>query len=115
MPIGNSEKFGGRYLKPSENHNHQSWHCPEMFPLYPYELFGLGMPGLDLMKRTSLATGKDRFATRAWEQANIHAPRLGDKHWDMINLSINCPGDDSKKSLKQNSGSTPTLRFLECG
>jgi len=78
MPTGNSEKFGGRYLKPSENHNHQSWHCPEMFPLYPYELYGLGLPGLDLMKRTSLATGRDRFAARAWQQANIHAPRLGD-------------------------------------
>ena len=49
-----------------------------MFPLYPYELHGLGLPNLELMKRTSLATGKDRFATRAWEQANIHAPRLGD-------------------------------------
>ena len=49
-----------------------------MFPLYPYELFGLGLLDLDLMKRTSLATGRDRFATRAWEQANIHAARLGD-------------------------------------
>ncbi len=78
MPTGNSEKFGGSYLKPSENHGHRSWHCPEMFPLYPYELHGLGLSGLDLMKRTSLATGKDRFATRAWEQANIHAARLGD-------------------------------------
>jgi len=78
MPTGESEKFGGRYLKPSENHNHRSWHCPEMFPLYPYELYGLGMPDLDLMKHASLATGKDRYKTIAWEQANIHAPRLGD-------------------------------------
>lgn len=78
MPTGNSAKFGGSYLKPSENYGHRSWHCPEMFPLYPYELYGLGLPDLDLMKRTSLATGKDRFAARAWEQANIHAARLGD-------------------------------------
>ena len=78
MPTANSDKLGGRYLKPSENHGHRSWHCPEMFPLYPYELYGLGLPDLDLMKRTSVATGRDRFATRAWEQANIHAPRLGD-------------------------------------
>ena len=78
MPTGKSDKFGGRYLKPSENHGHRSWHCPEMFPLYPYELYGLGLPDLDLMRRTSLATGRDRLATRAWEQANIHAPRLGD-------------------------------------
>ena len=78
MPTGDAERFGGTYLKPSENHGHRSWHCPEMFPLYPYELYGLGLPELDLMKRTSLATGRDRLATRAWEQANIHAARLGD-------------------------------------
>ena len=78
MPTGDDDKFGGKYLKPAENFGHRSWHCPEMFPLYPYELYGLGLPDLDLMKRTSLATGRDRFATRAWEQANIHAARLGD-------------------------------------
>jgi hypothetical protein len=80
MPIGNSEKLGGTYLKPAENYGHHSWHCPEMFPLYPYELYGLGLPNLDLMKWTSLATGKDRFATRSWQQANIHAARLGDSN-----------------------------------
>jgi len=78
MPTSDNEKFGGKYLKPAENHEHQSWHCPEMFPLFPYELYGIGLPDLDLMKRTSLATGRDRLATTAWEQANIHAPRLGD-------------------------------------
>lgn len=78
MPAGTSEAFGGRYLKPSANHDHQSWHCPEMFPLYPYELYGLGLPDLDLMKHTSRATGNDRFKTTAWQQANIHAARLGD-------------------------------------
>jgi hypothetical protein len=78
MPTGTREQFGGRYLKPAENYEHNSWHCPEMFPLYPYELYGLGLPDLELMKHTSLATGRSRFATRAWEQANIHAPRLGE-------------------------------------
>jgi len=78
MPTGNSKKFGGRYLKPAENHNHLSWHCPEMYPLYPYELYGLGLPDLELMQRTSLATGSHRYKTVAWQQANIHAARLGD-------------------------------------
>ena len=78
MPAGESEEFGGKYLKPAENHRHMSWHCPEMYPLYPYELYGLGLPGLDLMKRTSLATGRHRLAAIAWQQANIHAARLGD-------------------------------------
>jgi len=78
MPTGNSEKFGGSYFKPAENYEHRNWVCPEMYPLYPYELYGLGLGDLDLMKRTSLATGKDRFAAIAWTQANIHAARLGD-------------------------------------
>jgi len=78
MPTGNSDKFGGKYLKPAEKHNHQSWHCPEMYPLFPYELYGIGQGELDLMKRTSLATGGHRFRTIAWEQGNIHAARLGD-------------------------------------
>jgi hypothetical protein len=78
MPSGNNEKFGGPYLKPSEKHEHQSWHCPEMYPLYPYEIYGLGLPNLEIMKNTSLATGKDRIIVTAWRQANIHAARLGE-------------------------------------
>jgi hypothetical protein len=78
MPCGNNEKFGGKYLKPSEHHEHQSWHNPEMYPLYPYEIYGLGLPDLQLMKHTSLATGNDRLIVTAWRQGNIHAARLGD-------------------------------------
>jgi len=79
MPIGNSDPFGGKYLKPAENYEHRSWHCPQMFPLFPYELYGLGLPDLELMKRTSLATGTSRHAATAWQQANIHAAKLGEK------------------------------------
>jgi len=78
MPIANSAEFGGRYLKPSENYNHQSDHCPEMYPLYPYQLYGLGLDDLELMKNTSLSTKTSRYRITAWIQANIHAPRLGD-------------------------------------
>jgi hypothetical protein len=78
MPTATSDKFGGKYLKPAENFNHLSEHCPEMYPLYPYQLYGLGLDDLDLMKRTSLATGHARFKSIAWIQANIHAPRLGE-------------------------------------
>jgi hypothetical protein len=78
MPEGKNEEFGGTYLKPSQNYEHNSWHCPEMYPLFPYQIYGIGLPDLDLMKHTSLATGKDRYKTLAWEQANIHAARLGE-------------------------------------
>ncbi len=78
MPTASSDKFGGRYLKPAENFNHLSEHCPEMYPLYPYQLYGLGLDNLDIMKRTSLASGHARFKSIVWIQANIHAPRLGE-------------------------------------
>lgn len=76
MPV--DEKSGKRYLMPTENHNHRNWVCPEMYPLWPYELYGLGLPDFDLMKQTSLSTGSHRLETDAWQQANIHAARLGD-------------------------------------
>lgn len=78
MPIGTSDKFGGRYLKPAENFEHSNWVCPEMYPLFPYELHGIGQGDLELMKRTSLSTGKERYRHTAWQQGNIHAARLGD-------------------------------------
>jgi len=78
MPKGANTEFGGTYLKPAENWEHESWHCPEMYPLFPYELIGIGQGELELMKRTSLATGKERTEHITWKQANIHAARLGD-------------------------------------
>jgi hypothetical protein len=78
MPCGDNEEFGGTYLKPSEVHEHLSDHCPEMYPLYPYELIGMGHGDLELMKRTSLTTGSSRLEHITWIQANIHAARLGD-------------------------------------
>jgi len=78
MPTTDSEKFVGKILKPSERHNHESWHCPEMYPLFPYELHGVGQGDLELMRRTSLATGRERTRHTTWMQANIHAAKLGD-------------------------------------
>ena len=69
---------GKAYLKPAENYAHLHAHCPEMYPLYPYELYGLCLPELNVMKQTSLATGKHRFEVTAWKQGNIHAAMLGD-------------------------------------
>ena len=78
IPIGTNEKFGGRYVKPSENHEHFSDHCPEMYPLYPYQLYGVGMDDLELMKNTLLSTRDSRYKTTAWIQSNIHAARIAD-------------------------------------
>jgi len=78
MPQGNNAKYGGTYFKPAENYEYRNWVCPEMFPLYPYELYGLGLPDLAIMKRTSLATDDSRTAVTSWQPANIFAARLGD-------------------------------------
>jgi len=78
MPTGTNEKYGGTYLKPAENFGHRSWHNPEMYPLHPYALHGIGQGDLDLMKHTSKAIGRDMFNVTAWRQGNIHAARLGD-------------------------------------
>ena len=79
MPKGGSKKHGGEYFKPAENYEHRNWVCPEMFPLFPHELYGLGLPDLDIMKRTSLATGGDRTAVTSRQPADVFAARLGDR------------------------------------
>jgi len=77
-PIG--EVSGHKYFKPAENweRNHAS-HNPEMYPLYPYELFGLGMPGLEYMENTYLYTTSKTYreSSKGWSQSVIHSARLG--------------------------------------
>jgi hypothetical protein len=77
MPTGNNEQYGGQYLKPSEKHDPRSWHMPEMYPLYPYQLYGIGLHDLELMENTFTATGPQRKKYTTWQQANIHSARLG--------------------------------------
>jgi len=72
------EKDGKKYLKTAANYKQPSDHCPAMYPLYPYELYGLGLPELNVMKQTFLSMGKNRFGAIAWQQGNIHAAKLGD-------------------------------------
>jgi len=77
-PIG--EKDGHKYLKPAANweRNHDS-HSPEMYPLYPYQLFGLGLDNLDLIKNTLLIATPKVYIERSggWNQNVIHCARLG--------------------------------------
>ena len=72
------ERDGKLYLKPTAQQEHRHAHSPEMYPLYPYDLFGLGRPRLDLMKHTFdniPPHNREKFAS--WTQMNIHAARLG--------------------------------------
>lgn len=77
-PIGETSEH--KYFKPAENweRNHPL-HNPEMYPLYPYQLFGLGMPDLEFMENTYLySASKDyRESSGGWSQSVIHSARLG--------------------------------------
>ncbi|MDR8393802.1 DUF5703 domain-containing protein [Aliifodinibius sp. S!AR15-10] len=85
----NRDFEGFKYFKPAENYerNHPS-HNPEMYGLYPYQQYGLGMPDLDLQKNTYLFTTSEayRASSGGWSQSVIHAARLGmaDKAGNLI-------------------------------
>lgn len=79
-PMG--EVSGHKYFKPAENweRNHPS-HNPEMYPMYPYQLYGLGMPGFEYMENTYLFSASKgyRESSKGWSQSVIHSARLGRK------------------------------------
>ena len=78
FPIG-EDKSGHKYFKPAANwERHHPMHNSEMYPLYPFQLFGLGMPDLDLMKNT-LNTASKAYteSSKSWSQSVIHCARLG--------------------------------------
>ncbi|MGD9328952.1 MAG: DUF5703 domain-containing protein [Cyclobacteriaceae bacterium] len=90
-PMGDT--LGHQYFKPAENwaRNHGA-HNPEMYGLYPYELYGLGMPDLKIQENTFLYTTAEDYRTSSggWSQSVIHAARLGmrDRAANLINDKI---------------------------
>lgn len=88
LPEGNHD--GKRYLQPAENiPNNWHNHSPEMYPLYPYQLYGIGLPDLELMSETFTMIGlyqkkgpvriaRKDYPVESWSQQGIHAARLGD-------------------------------------
>ncbi len=73
------ESGGRRILRPAENFSHRSWHMPEMYGLWPFETYGLGLPDLELMQNTFLhgVSNRNRERVDAWTQGFIHYARLG--------------------------------------
>ena len=88
LPIGEHE--GHPYMQPAENiPNNWHTHSPEMYPLYPYQIFGIGLPGLEIMDETFTMFGlfgkcdprdlkREDYPAKGWSQLGIHAARLGD-------------------------------------
>jgi len=73
-------KDGKSYLKPAKDYEHSHTHTPEMYPLYPYQLYGLGMDNTKLIMNTWLNGNIDkdeRMNDGAWYQGVIHFARLG--------------------------------------
>lgn len=88
LPIGEYE--GHPYMQPAENiPNNWHTHSPEMYPLYPYQIFGIGLPGLEIMDETFTMYGlfgksdpreirRENYPAEGWSQLGVHAARLGD-------------------------------------
>jgi len=75
LPTG--ESGGAKVLRPAEvfdnGHNSEN---PELYAVYPFRLFGLGKPGLELARATFAVR---RFkANGCWRQDGIQAALLGD-------------------------------------
>jgi hypothetical protein len=77
LPVG--EIDGRRIMKPAENYSANNWVMPEMYPLYPYQIYGIGLPDLDLMRDTFLHAVPKQYREHhaAWTQGLIHYARLG--------------------------------------
>ena len=80
LPVGKQD--GKPYMKPAADRGHGHYLSPELYPLFPYDVFGLGKPDLGIMKNTwELIPSRQRDGYVSWEQMVIHAARLGDaKH-----------------------------------
>lgn len=74
-----AEVDGRTVLRPTADHASYSWHMPAMYPLYPYETYQLGRPGVELMRDTFLYGIKQRARNdhRAWIQGVVHYAHLG--------------------------------------
>ncbi|HSP42252.1 MAG TPA: hypothetical protein VLO11_05235, partial [Luteolibacter sp.] len=74
-----AEVNGRTVLRPTVEHESFSWHMPSMYPLYPYQIYQPGKPGIELMRDTFLhgIGEKTRMDHRAWIQGVVHFAHLG--------------------------------------
>jgi hypothetical protein len=74
LPVKTEE--GGRRLLPAETFSHESnIENPELYAVWPYKLFGLGRPDLDVAQRTF--DKRKHKGTGGWFQNAIQAACLG--------------------------------------
>ena len=77
LPVG--KKGEKLYMRVAANRRHAHPLSSELYPLFPYDLFGLGKPDLEIMRNTwSFLPGSAKGHVISWSQMPIHAARLGD-------------------------------------
>jgi len=76
-PLPRRTHDGVELLAPAAKYEPSRQNCesPELYAVFPFRLFGLGKPGLDLARRT-FASRHDRF-TNGWPQDGQDAALLG--------------------------------------
>lgn len=74
---------GKTYLRPAANKElGHKVHCPEMYPLFPYQIYGLGLENLDIIKNTMdvIVEKYPQYnqTSGGWNQNLIYYARIGD-------------------------------------
>ncbi len=76
LPV--SEKNGKPFMLVAKNREHGHPLSSELYPLFPYDLFGLGKPKLEIMQNTwDFLPGGAKGHFISWSQMPIQAARLG--------------------------------------
>jgi len=80
LPVG--EKDGKSYMRVAASRGHAHPLSSELYPLFPYDLFGLGKGNLEIMKNTwDFLPGAAKGHVISWSQMPIHAARLGNTEY----------------------------------
>jgi hypothetical protein len=88
---------GNLYMKPAADRSHGHYLSPELYPVFPYDLFSLGQPNLDTMRNTwKIIPAGHRDGYVSWEQMVIHAARLGNTS-NAKNLVLKKLGDGNRR------------------
>ena len=76
-PIPTAETDGHRVLAPAANlKTKRCGEIPELYPVFPYDRYGLGRDGLDVARETWQRTGGSKGHV-SWHQGGIFCARLG--------------------------------------
>ena len=78
IPLGIKE--GYQVIKPAENWGYvANQEIPELYPVFPYGIYGLGKPNIEIANNTWLygESNRKRSFVDCWSQVGIFAARLG--------------------------------------